>query len=157
MIKKVLLGLLVVLVIIQFMQPEKNIDAKPQENYIGKLYPLTDTVENILKVACFDCHSNNTSYPWYNHIQPVAWWLSSHIKDGKKHLNFDEFTTYSLKRQDHKLDEVIESLEDSWMPLESYTFIHKDAVLTEEQTKLIIDWAKTTRLKIQSDSTFMKE
>ncbi len=154
MVKKILLGLLVVFVVIQFIQPEKNISKAVQVNHIATKYTVPDTIENLLSVACYDCHSNNTKYPWYNSIQPVAWWLASHVNDGKKHLNFDEFTTYSLKRQDHKLEEVIESQTDHWMPLDSYTWIHKEAKLADAQSKLIIDWANETRLKIQSDSGF---
>lgn len=154
MVKKILLGLLVVFVVIQFIQPEKNISKAVQANHIATKYTVPDTIENLLSVACYDCHSNNTKYPWYNNIQPVAWWLASHVNDGKKHLNFDEFTTYSLKRQDHKLEEVIESQTDHWMPLDSYTWIHKEAKLADAQSKLIIDWANETRLKIQSDPGF---
>lgn len=154
MVKKILLGLLVVFVVIQFIQPEKNVNKAVQVNHIATKYTVPDTIENLLSVACYDCHSNNTKYPWYNNIQPVAWWLASHVNDGKKHLNFDEFTKYSLKRQDHKLEEVIESQTDHWMPLDSYTWIHKEAKLADAQSKLIIDWANETRLKIQSDPGF---
>ncbi len=154
MLKKVLLGVAVVLLIIQFFQPEKNIDTGEQLNAITTKYNVPDTVKQIFTVACNDCHSNNTKYPWYNNIQPVAWWLDSHVKDGKKHFNLDEFTTYSLKRQDHKLEELIESQEDHWMPLESYSFIHTEAKLSEKKRKILIDWANDTRKTIQADSLF---
>ena len=154
MMKKILIALIVIIVAIQFFSPEKNIDTKEQANAIETKYAMPDTVKQILSVACYDCHSNNTRYPWYNRVQPVAWWLASHVKDGKKHLNFDEFTTYSLKRQHHKLEELIESQEDHWMPLKSYTLIHKDARLSENQSKLLIGWAEETRKAIQADSLY---
>ncbi|MRX46391.1 MULTISPECIES: heme-binding domain-containing protein [Pedobacter] len=155
--KKILLGLLAVLVIIQFIKPEKNVSSTPSVNSIHNKFPANEETMQILKTACNDCHTNNTVYPWYAHIQPVAWWLDSHVDDGKKHLNFDEFLTYKLKKQDHKLEELIESQEDHWMPLDSYTWIHKDAKLDEKQRLALVNWAKETRLKIQSDPAFALE
>lgn len=154
MLKKILIGIVAVLIVIQFFHPTKNIDTKEQVNAIATKYVVPDAVSQILSTACYDCHSNNTRYPWYNNIQPVAWWLTSHVKDGKKHLNFDEFTTYSLKRQDHKLEELVESQQDQWMPLQSFTVIHEDARLSNTQRKLLIDWASETRKVIQADSLF---
>ncbi|WP_026904921.1 heme-binding domain-containing protein [Pedobacter glucosidilyticus] len=155
--KKILLGLLAVLVIIQFIKPEKNISTTPSVNSIHNKFPANEETMQILKTACNDCHTNNTVYPWYANIQPVAWWLDSHVDDGKRHLNFDEFLTYKLKKQDHKLEELIESQEDHWMPLDSYTWIHQDAKLNETQRLALVNWAKETRLKIQSDPAFALE
>jgi hypothetical protein len=155
MIKKALIALGAILIVIQFIKPEKNISAIAiQPNAIATKYTVPDSVSQILKVACYDCHSNNTTYPWYNNIQPVAWYLNDHIKEGKSKFNFDEFITYSLKRQDHKLEELIESQKDSWMPLDSYTWIHKDADLTDLQRNTLINWANNTRKQIQSNPEF---
>lgn len=155
MVKKVLFGLFVVLIAIQFFHPNKNISNAVQVNAIQTKYEVPDSVQKILSVACDDCHSNNTRYPWYEKIQPIAWWLASHVKDGKKHFNLDEFTTYSLKRQDHKLKEMVTSQKDHWMPLTSYTITHTDARLSEKQRKSLIDWAEKTRKVIQADSLFV--
>lgn len=154
MVKKVLIGIAVILVVIQFFHPTKNINKEVQVNAIATKYNVPDTVKQIFAVACNDCHSNNTRYPWYNNIQPVAWWLASHVNDGKKKINLDEFTTYSLKRQDHKLEELVESQKDHWMPLESFTVIHEDARLSNAQSKVLVDWANETRKTIQADSLF---
>lgn len=154
MIKKILLALGVILIIIQFIKPEKNIALGAQPNAISTKYTVPDTVNQLLSVACKDCHSNNTVYPWYSNIQPVAWWLDDHVKEGKRKFNLDEFTTYTLKRQDHKLEELIESQEDHWMPLDSYTWIHRDAALTDAQRKVLVDWANATRKQIQSNPDF---
>lgn len=152
---KVLIAIIVFLVLIQFIRFDKNIHEGVQPNAIATKFAVPDSVQQILNMACFDCHTNNTKYPWYSQIQPVAWWLSSHVNDGKKHLNFDEFTTYSFKRQDHKLEELIESQEDGWMPLDSYTWIHGDAKLSDAQRQTLINWAKATRIQIQRDSNFV--
>ncbi len=149
MIKKILIGLLVVLVVIQFIRPERNVSEIPSQNDIRVHYSVPANVESVLKRACYDCHSNNTNYPWYANIQPVLWWLQDHIEEGKEELNFSEFATYSAKKADHKLDEVIEMVEEEEMPLESYTYIHKDAILSSSEKKLLIDWAADLRKMIK--------
>jgi Haem-binding domain len=152
MLKKILFVLLIALVLIQFFRPQKNISPQglAQTAHISSKYPVPFEVNNVLKTACYDCHSNNTNYPWYANVQPVAWWLANHIKDGKKELNFDEFTTYNLRKQYHKLEEVSEQVEHDEMPLYSYTLIHKDALLTEEQKTALKAWADNIRNKMEA-------
>jgi hypothetical protein len=140
MVKKVLYVLLAAFVIIQFIRPAKNQSAGPFPNEISTAFPMNDTVASAMKIACYDCHSNNTRYPWYSNVQPVAWWLQRHVNEGKEELNFSEFTTYSKKRQHHKFEEIKEAVTDGWMPLDSYKWIHKDAILTKEQSAAIAKW-----------------
>src|SRR5665811_802718 len=104
--KRILIALLIIFIAIQFIRPAKNRSEGISANDISTKYPVPDSVQAILKVACYDCHSNNTRYPWYAEIQPVAWWLNNHIKDGKRGLNFSEFTSYRIKKQFHRLDAV---------------------------------------------------
>ena len=141
MLKKILLFLLAALVIIQFIHPAKNKAEGPQPNFIGNIHAIPDDVKPILSKACLDCHSNNTKYPWYAKIQPVDWWMDNHVKDGKKGVNFDEYTNRSLRYQYHKMEEVIDQVKKGEMPLDSYTWIHKDAKLTDAEKNKIIDWA----------------
>lgn len=148
--KKILYGLLAVLVIMQFIRPERNVSEIPSANDIRVQYPMPANVESILKRACYDCHSNNTSYPWYTNIQPLGWWLQHHVDEGKAELDFSEFATYSPKKADHKLEEVVEMVEEKEMPLESYTWIHKDAVLSTEEIEIVTQWANELRSVIQT-------
>ena len=143
MLKKILIGLGVILILIQFIRPEKNV-SNDLTNDIATKYPVPADVNHLLQVSCNDCHSNKTEYPWYSNIQPVAWWLSDHVEDGKKHLNFSEFTKIPLFVQNHKFEEVIEMVEEKEMPLADYTYLglHSEANLTDEQRGKIIDWAK---------------
>ena len=99
---------------------------------ISKVYVVPDSVTQILKTSCYDCHSNNTVYPWYSKIQPVAWWLNDHIEEGKREINFSEFATYRIGRQYKKMDEIIKQVKEDEMPLSSYTLIHKNAILTQK-------------------------
>lgn len=143
MIKKITLGLVAVLVLIQFIPVEKN-ESNDTEFDITKSYNVPDNVSMILKGACNDCHTNLTRYPWYSNIQPVKYMLADHVNEGKEHLNFSTFTKIPLRVQNHKFEEIIEMVEKKEMPLESYTYfgLHPEANLTDDDRKVLIDWAK---------------
>lgn len=152
-LKPLALILLVLLIIIQFFHPEKNISetSTVSANDISKVYPVPDNVQTILKTSCYDCHSNNTNYPWYSKIQPVAWWLNDHVKEGKKEINFAEFASYRIGRQYKKMEEIIEQVKEDEMPLYSYTLIHGNAKLSEDQKLSINNWAKAIRDTIKAN------
>ena len=135
--------LLFALIVIQFFHPEKNIHPGDQPNSIEKKFTVSSDVKNILDKACYDCHSNNTRYPWYNNIQPVAWWLADHVNEGKRELNFDDFIMRRPRFQYNRMKQTIDLVKKEAMPLDSYTWIHKDAILTEEEKTKIYDWAKS--------------
>ena len=140
MLKRILYFLLMVLIIIQFIHPKGNKSEATQPNYIGTRYPVPENVKPILTKACLDCHSNNTRYPWYSNIQPVDWWMTGHINNGKKGLNFDVYTGRSLRYQYNKMKDLIEQVKDGKMPLNSYLWIHKDAILTQAEKDILINW-----------------
>lgn len=148
--KKSLLGIVIVLVAIQFFHPSKNVSNTVSANSISTVFATSEEVQTILKSSCNDCHSNNTIYPWYNNIQPVAWWLNHHVDEGKGKLNFDEFAAYSPRKQYHKLEETEEMLNEDEMPLFSYTITHRDAVLSAEEKQVLIDWTKNIRREMES-------
>lgn len=144
--KKIALALLVVLVGMQFYRPEKNVAAG---DYVAAFETETNPspeLKAILNTACYDCHSDNTEYPWYNNIAPVSYWLADHIEDGKKHLNFSDWQNYDAKKKDHKLEELIEEVKEGEMPLKEYTWTHGDAKLTQEQISALVAWADGVRV-----------
>ena len=143
MLKKILPLLLAGLIIIQFIHPERNKSEVIQPNYIGNVHPVPEDVKSILAKACLDCHSNNTSYPWYCNFQPVDWWIGGHVKNAKKHMNFDEYSNRNLRYQFHKMEEIVEQGKDGKMPLNFYTWMHKDARLTEVEKNILINWANS--------------
>ena len=146
-LKKILISVSIVLVISQFFSPEKNNgDIATVAAFIAETNPPKD-VKNILETTCFDCHSAKTTYPWYNAITPVNYWLNEHIQDGKKHLNFSKWNTYSLKKKEHKMDELHEEVEEGKMPLNSYTWTHSEAKLSPAQIAAVVTWGK----KVQAD------
>ncbi len=148
MLKRVLIILVAILVIIQFIRPEKNISTAVSANDITGHYPVPENVVSILKLSCYDCHSNNTIYPWYFNIQPIAWWMKDHIDEGKKELNFSEFASYAPKKQAHKLHAIIEEIKKDQMPLDSYLWIHKNAKLNDAQKISVTNWADSLQRSI---------
>jgi hypothetical protein len=148
--KRILIVLLIIFIAIQFIRPAKNQSEGVSANDISTKYPVPDSIQAILKVACYDCHSNNTRYPWYNQIQPVTWWLNSHVMDGKRGLNFSEFTTYRIKKQFHRLDDINEQVKKNEMPLSSFTLIHTDARLTERQKLALYAWTDALKDTIKA-------
>ncbi len=151
-LKPLALVLLVTFIIIQFFRTEKNINTNNTAfaNDITSVYQLPDMVQSILKTSCYDCHSNNTQYPWYSNIQPIAWWLNDHVVEGKKEINFSEFATYRIGRKYKKIQEIIEQVKEDEMPLASYTLIHRNAILSKDQKLSVINWATSIRDSIKA-------
>jgi hypothetical protein len=143
--KKAILLFLVVLIIIQFFHPYKNKSTEKSPYNIASLYAVPQDVDTIMKKACNDCHSNNTRYPWYSNIQPVAWWMDNHVRDGKKDLNFDDFSNYRISRQYRRMQDIIDLVKKGEMPLTSYTLIHSDAKLSVTEKEAIYKWAGAIR------------
>jgi hypothetical protein len=142
--KKILLALLSVVVLIQFIRPEKN-NSQNYSNDISKVVEVPTEVQEILKTSCNDCHSNNTVYPWYSEIAPISWYLASHVSEGKEHLNFSEWTAYNENQKSHIIKDIEEELEEQKMPLKSYLIIHKDAKMTEDQYNTLLNWVKAIK------------
>ena len=142
LIKTIILVLLLLFITIQFIQPTRNRSSEVLSTDIEKIYVVPVKVSAILKTSCYDCHSNNTRYPWYSFIQPGAWWMTSHITKGKANLNFSEFGSYSSRKQQGKLQAIRNSIKDETMPLSSYTMLHKNAKLSKDDKTLLLDWIK---------------
>jgi hypothetical protein len=104
------------------------------------VYNVPNTIKNKLQVSCYDCHSNNTRYPWYNKIQPITWLLENHIKEGKAELNFSEWDLLSSRRKTSKLRSIIKQIEQNEMPLSSYTLMHRTALFSEAEKQGIIQY-----------------
>jgi len=143
MLKKFVGVLILLFVALQFYRPARNLSASIGPNDISVKHPLPPAVKTVLANACYDCHSNNTRYPWYAEMQPAAWWLGRHVRDGKEHLNFSEFGSYTAKRQGKKLEAVFDEVDQHTMPLKSYTWMHPAARLTPAEVKLLTDWAQS--------------
>jgi Haem-binding domain len=150
-LKKTCQILLLVFIVIQFIRPAKNKADGISANDITNAYDVPKDVQTILKTSCYDCHSNNTVYPWYANIQPAAWWLDDHIQEGKRELNFSEFASYRIGRKYRKLDEINSEVKHDEMPLNSYLWIHKNAKLDDKQKLILANWVTSVRDTIKAN------
>jgi len=146
--KKIFISLLIILVAMQFIRPAENKGQAFSKNDITHFVQVPDSIRNILTASCYDCHSNHTNYPWYAKVNPVGWWLNNHIEEGKAELNFSDFSTYSVKKIDHKLEETAEEVKEGHMPLPNYLWVHADAKLSEAQVNQLVHWVNTERQRL---------
>jgi hypothetical protein len=141
-LKNISIALIFILLMVQSIRIDKTVEpVNPATDFIS-LTSANTGVSELLKTACYDCHSNQPTYPWYTNIAPVSWWIKHHINEGSSHLNFSLWGTYSDKRKNHKLEECIEMIEEGEMPMTSYTLIHKEAKLTDAQKMQLVDFFK---------------
>ncbi|WP_343672868.1 heme-binding domain-containing protein [Chitinophaga sp.] len=139
--KKIIVALLVILVLMQFYQPAPNKDnGQVGDNDFVKMYNMPLKIGEILKISCYDCHSNNTHYLWYDYIQPGRMLVERHIAAAKKELNFSEWGTYSSRKQQRLLSDIKNQVKKGEMPLRSYTLLHTQAKLKDDQVKVIVSW-----------------
>ena len=143
--KKISVTLFLVFIGIQFIPKNYNQSNTVLAADFMTTFDVPENIEAQLRVSCYDCHSNNTYYPWYNKIQPVAWFLEGHIKEGKEELNFSEFGVYSKRRQKNKLKSIISQIKDDEMPLTSYKMIHSDAKLSKKDKEVLEVWLTNLR------------
>ncbi|WP_394749869.1 heme-binding domain-containing protein [Spongiimicrobium salis] len=142
-VKKIAVVLLVLLIGLQLYRPEKN-DAEYRDvaAFVADTQPTAE-ITAILETKCYDCHSDKTTYPWYAEVAPISLWIHDHVEEGNEHLNFSKWEGYSLKKKDHKLDELIEEVEEGEMPLSEYTWTHGN--LSEEEKEALIQWTREVR------------
>ena len=137
MLKKILIAVVVILIAIQFIPVERT---NPP---VTKEIDAPANVLSILKTSCYDCHSNETNWPWYSYVAPVSFLVDGDVKDGRKHLNFSEWDKYDEKKQSKKLEHIAEAVEESEMPLPKYILMHKEAELDQSKIKIIKDWVNS--------------
>lgn len=155
--KKILVILLVAFIFIQFFRVDKNNPAPtPQMDYL-MIKNTPESTANLIRNGCYDCHSNETKYPWYTNVQPVAWFLKDHIDEGRKRLNFSTFATYEPKRQAHKLYEAIEMIEKGEMPLDSYVLGHPEAQFSQAQKDEVIKHFQMVENNIRNSNNLPPE
>ena len=133
---------------LQFFRPDRTNPPIVEPETLEASTIVPDDVSTIISRSCSDCHSHNTVYPWYSNISPFSWFLADHIEVGRKEMNFSVWNTYPPGKKQKKLEEICEQIEAKAMPLPSYLWIHRGAVLSESDGKLLCDWAKLEKAKI---------
>ena len=153
MLKKILkiaaIVIVAALIVVQFIRPDFTNPPVNDAETLEASVQVPENIRAIMKRSCSDCHTNTTVYPWYSQISPVSWWLKNHIDEGRRELNFSVWATYQPKRKAKKLEEVCEQINEKEMPLPSYTWVHRDAILSAEESKVLCDWATAEKAKIE--------
>lgn len=141
---------LIVLIVLQFIKPKKNnLESIPTSDFIT-VTNTQETLAELLKTSCYNCHSNNSEYPWYSNVAPFSYWISNHISEGKEHLNFSEWEAYSLKQKINLLNKLEEQVKEKQkMPLRSYLWMHTEAKLSDDQKEKLINWTNDLRFIYQ--------
>lgn len=151
-IRRVLKWLLVVVVVVllglQFVRPARTNPSFDQTQTIQAHLQMTPQVAGILDRSCQDCHSNATRWPWYSNVAPASWFLVDHVNDARGHLNFSEWGKLDKRQSDKKLEEMCEEVTDKMMPLDSYTWIHRSAILSDEDRKILCEWTESERKRL---------
>lgn len=155
--KKLLFALLAAFIIIQFFPIDKTNPPVDKNKDFLTLKKTPEDIALLIRNSCYDCHSNETKYPWYAKIQPVAWYLKDHIDEGREEFNFSEFANYEPLRQAKKMRKSAHEIEEGEMPLESYTYIHQEAKLTSEQKEKLQKYFTTVKEQIMLENNISEE
>lgn len=140
-------GFFAFIILMQFVQPDKNNPQVNPTNDITNVLQADENVKVILKKACYDCHSNETKWPWYSYIAPISFLVAHDVNEGREHLNFSEYGNYSLKRRIHKLEEITEQVSANEMPLPIYLPMHPEAKLTKDEINILTNWSESEFIK----------
>lgn len=144
MMKKVLYWIVGFGCVIQLIRPDFT---NPKGDTALALH-ADEKVEKILKSSCYDCHSNETHYPWYRNVAPVSWVMSSNIEGGRKALNFSTWATIDERIKDERLTRAKQLINNELMPKSEYVMMHKNAVLNYEEKKVLDDFFNSELKKI---------
>ena len=141
--KKIGLGILGVLLIAQFIRPNRSVPTVDAVLSFDEIHASNKVATDLIKDACYDCHSYEREYPMYAEIAPVSWWIQGHVNGGTQHLNYSEWGNYDSGKAEHKIEEMIEEIQSGHMPPKSFKWLHPEAKWTDEQKTTVISFLKS--------------
>jgi hypothetical protein len=141
----VLFLIMIAVVVLQFIKPEITNPSEDKSKFITAKVRVPETVQRKLEVSCFDCHSYKTKLPWYSNISPIVYLIKRDVEEGREYLNFSTWTDYDREEMIDKLEEIEKKVKDEKMPLFMYKLFHPDAKLSNEEVRLITEWARDSR------------
>ena len=151
-IKFLSLALVVLFLGIQFVRPARTNPVVDESQTIFTHTQMPPEVAAIFKRSCADCHSHKTVWPWYTNVAPVSWFIANHVDQGRKRLNLSEWGRLDRDRQDKKLRQICDEVEDGAMPLSSYLPMHPKAKLSEQDKKTLCDWTAAERGRLSPEA-----
>ena len=147
-VKWVVIVLVCLFVLIQLKRPARTNPPVDESQTIEAHTQMPPQVKDILDRSCRDCHSNKTEWPWYTNVAPLSWWITDHVNEGRRNLNLSEWGKLDKDRQDKKLRQICDEVEDGAMPLPSYLPMHPKAKLSEQDKKTLCDWTAAERERL---------
>jgi len=141
LLKRIGLGLAIILAGIQFFRPERANPPLTPAQSVQATATLPSEVDAVLRRSCFDCHSNETRWPWYAGVAPLAWGVANHVKEGRAEFNFSDWGSYPVRKRVAILGKICDEVREGKMPLRQYLWLHRDATLSEADWKLVCDWS----------------
>jgi hypothetical protein len=152
-VKWIFLVVIALFLIIQFVRPARTNPTVDETQTIHTRTQLTPQVSSIIDRSCRDCHSNKTIWPWYSNVAPVSWFVINHVNEGRRMMNLSEWGKLDRDRQDRKLRQICDEVQDGAMPLSSYTPMHPGSKLSEEDKKTLCDWTEAERARLAQSET----
>jgi len=149
-VKWLLISLVCLFILIQLKRPARTNPAVDESQTIEAHTQMTSQAKDILDRSCRDCHSHKTEWPWYTNVAPLSWWITDHVNTGRKDLNLSEWGKLDKDRQDKKLRQICDEVEDGAMPLSSYLPMHPKAKLSEQDKKTLCDWTAAEHGRLSS-------
>lgn len=152
-IKWIGIAVIVVFLGMQAVQPERTNPPVDESKTIFAHVNVPPEVKTILERSCFDCHSNQTKWPWYSYIAPSSWLVAGDVKEGRSHLNLSQWGDYNDLKQIARLDQICQELLDDKMPIKPYRLMHPNAALSKAEVDLMCDWVETERDRLMAPDT----
>jgi hypothetical protein len=143
--------LVILFMLIQLVRPERTNPPMNPVHRLESVLTVPADVRSLLRAACYDCHSNETAWPWYSNISPVSWLIARDVNGGRRQLNFSEWGTYESRSQIGRLEQIVTELSDERMPLPIYLPMHPEAQLTGEERDRLTTWARSERERVIED------
>jgi hypothetical protein len=134
--------LAIVLILAQFISPLRTNPVGDKSKDISSSFVIPSNVKQILERSCYDCHSNNTRWPWYSNIAPVSWLIAQDVNEGREHLNFSEWGSYEQTDRITYLEDICKNIKKGEMPMQKYLILHSDAKLSDADKDIICKWTK---------------
>ena len=144
---RAILVLIIMFGIAQFVGPARTNPRTDPAKLITKTIPVPKDVQAILDRSCRDCHTHDTTWPWYSHVAPMSWGVISDVNNGRGNMNFSDWPEGPEEAAD-LLDKVCKEIKQNKMPLSQYLWLHQDARLSDADKKMLCDWSTAAAGKL---------
>ncbi len=144
-IKRISIAAVVLLAAIQFIPVNRNNPTVDLSQSIYASLPMPADVKSVFERSCKNCHSDETSWPWYSYVAPVSWMVARDVHQARQAMNLSEWGSYSSNKKTDKLEEICEQLTNGEMPDRKYALLHRRARPTAKERDIVCEWTDNSR------------